>query len=74
SIIEAIITILKTFNISFALAAPTGKAAKRMEEKTGEAAMTLHRLLNIAPIDGADFFESSEEIEADFIIVDEVSM
>lgn len=36
--------------------------------------MTLHRLLNIAPIDGADFFESSEEIEADFIIVDEVSM
>ena len=74
SIIEAIITILKTFNISFALAAPTGKAAKRMEEKTGEAAMTLHRLLNIAPIDGADFFESSEDIEADFIIVDEVSM
>lgn len=74
SIIKAIIMILKTFNISFALAAPTGKAAKRIEEKTGEEAMTLHRLLNIAPIDEMDFFESSEDIEADFIIVDEVSM
>lgn len=74
SIIKAIITVLKTFDISFALAAPTGKAAKRIEEKTGEAAMTLHRLLNIAPIDEMDFFESSEDIEADFIIVDEVSM
>lgn len=74
SIIKAIIMILKHFDISFALAAPTGKAAKRIEEKTGEAAMTLHRLLNIAPIDEMDFFESSEEIDADFIIVDEVSM
>jgi exodeoxyribonuclease V alpha subunit len=52
------------------LAAPTGRAAKRMEEATGLAATTLHRLLELRP--GASRVEKT--LQADLVIVDEVSM
>ncbi len=60
------------------LAAPTGRAAKRMSEATGYEARTLHRLLEVRATggDGAGMFEKNEDnpIEADVVIVDEVSM
>lgn len=61
------------------LAAPTGRAAKRMTEATGYEAQTIHRLLEVsgAPEDGArSIFGKNEEnpLEADVIIIDEMSM
>ncbi|MFI6626493.1 ATP-dependent RecD-like DNA helicase [Streptomyces sp. NPDC050528] len=56
-----------------ALAAPTGKAAKRLEETCGQAAMTVHRL--IRPPDGDSLFDHASVLEtADVVIVDEASM
>lgn len=56
-----------------ALTAPTGRAAKRMEESTGHKASTLHRLLAYAPDTGFRFNEENR-LEADLVIVDESSM
>ena len=63
------------------LAAPTGRAAKRMKEATGYEARTIHRLLEISGIPGEQspggmHFERNEEnpLDADVIIIDEMSM
>jgi len=59
------------------LAAPTGKAAKRLKETTGYEGMTLHRLLGLTPRDSDILiFEKSfeEPLDADFFVVDEYSM
>ena len=61
------------------LAAPTGRAAKRMTEMTGKEASTLHRLLEIGKIDEDSFYKNTSNyegapIDADVVIVDEVSM
>ena len=67
-------------NMDIYLAAPTGRAAKRMTETTGYEARTLHRLLelsgNVPEESGTARFERNEEnpLEADVIIVDEMSM
>lgn len=55
------------------LAAPTGKAAKRMAESTGHAAQTVHRLLKFNPMFG---FQQNKDspLEADVVIIDEASM
>ncbi|MGW4513975.1 SF1B family DNA helicase RecD2 [Streptomyces sp. NPDC004393] len=56
-----------------ALAAPTGKAAKRLEETCGQAAMTVHRL--IRPPDGDSLFDHASILEtADLVVIDETSM
>jgi exodeoxyribonuclease V alpha subunit len=59
-----------------ALAAPTGRAAKRMEEATGFKSSTIHRLLEIKSMDDRMFCQRDEDnpIEADMIILDECSM
>lgn len=75
-------TIIKYFEyegMDICLAAPTGRAAKRMTEATGYEAKTIHRLLELsgAPDEGAaERFERNEQnpIEADVIIIDEMSM
>ena len=55
------------------LAAPTGRAAKRMQEATGREAKTIHRLLEFAP--GTGFVRNAENpLEAEAIVVDEISM
>jgi exodeoxyribonuclease V alpha subunit len=80
TIIKAIIEIAQKKGLKIELAAPTGKAAKRMEEVTGHPAKTIHRLLEYKPIEDRDEctmeFERNEEnpIDADLIIIDEVSM
>ena len=59
------------------LAAPTGRAAKRMTELTGREAKTIHRLLGMEPDDSGQLIfqhNEQEQLQADVIIVDEVSM
>ena len=57
------------------LAAPTGRAAKRLAETTGEEAKTIHRLLEFKPADGMAFQRNDENpLEGDLLIVDEASM
>ena len=77
TIIKTIIELYEMHSKKVVLCAPTGRAAKRMTEATGKEAKTLHRLLEIGKIE-EDMRESiSHEvapIDADVIIVDEVSM
>jgi exodeoxyribonuclease V alpha subunit len=56
------------------LAAPTGKAAKRMEESTGRKAKTIHRLLRFHPVEGFQHNENEPLPGPGLIIIDEVSM
>ena len=73
TIIRCIISLLKEEN-DILLCAPTGRAAKRMSEATGEEARTIHRLLEYGG--DADTFARGEDypLEADCLIVDEMSM
>ncbi len=77
--INAMIKYFEYENLEIRLAAPTGRAAKRMTEATGYEASTIHRLLELsgAPEDQAlARFERNEQnpLEADVIIIDEMSM
>lgn len=79
TIIKTIIEIYKEKKSKVVLCAPTGRAAKRMTETTGEEASTLHRLLEIGKIDEESLYKKDNEyqgapIDADIIIVDEMSM
>ncbi len=78
TIIKCVIDIFKQKEISYVLCAPTGRAAKRITETSGEKAQTMHRLLEISKIDDRDLeslinFET-KIVDKDVIIVDEVSM
>ncbi|MCA9555662.1 MAG: AAA family ATPase, partial [Myxococcales bacterium] len=74
TIVKGVLRILEAEHTNILLAAPTGRAAKRMAEATGREAKTLHRLLEYAPQD--DGFVRNEEnpLEGDVVIVDEASM
>ena len=80
TIIRSIIRYFEEEGCQVALAAPTGRAAKRMQEATGMEAKTIHRLLEISRMDEDDAeraaFSRNEEnpLEADVIIIDECSM
>lgn len=78
TIIKSIISIFEKYNCSISLAAPTGKAAKRMSEATGHDAKTIHRLLEIgfAMKNEEPVFlrNESNPIDSDIVIIDEVSM
>lgn len=78
TIIKNVIEIYKTHGKKVVLCAPTGRAAKRMTEMTGEEAKTLHRLLEIGKIEKENEFTIMNyevaPIDADVIIVDEASM
>ncbi|GAP63091.1 exodeoxyribonuclease V alpha subunit [Ardenticatena maritima] len=71
----AIIRLLQAKGRSVLLAAPTGRAAKRLSEATGLPAQTIHRLLEFKPSAGNLFLRDRENpLDADMIIVDEASM
>jgi len=79
TIIKNIIDIYENTGKKVVLAAPTGRAAKRMTETTGKEASTLHRLLEIGKINEDNLYKNTNDyegapIDADIIIVDEVSM
>ena len=79
TIIKTILELYKQEGKKVVLCAPTGRAAKRMSETTGEDAKTLHRLLELGKIVSDDSQNINTDlaitpIDADIIIVDEVSM
>ena len=70
---HGIISAYKAYGLKILLAAPTGRAAKRMTEATGMEAKTIHRLLECKPPEG---YQKNEEnpLEGDVLIIDECSM
>ncbi len=78
TIIKTIIEIYKKHKKKTVLCAPTGRAAKRMTETTGEEAKTLHRLLEIGKIEEEGNYENIDfdiaPLDADVVIIDEMSM
>jgi len=74
TILKAVIRLLAAKKLRIHLASPTGRAAKRLAEVTGHEASTLHRLLEWSPRDGGFQRNARNPLEADVVIVDEVSM
>ncbi len=77
TVIRAIIRIVSRLGLRYALAAPTGRAAKRMSEATSEEAKTIHRLLEVSYTDSEkqQFMRSRTNLlTEDIIIIDEASM
>ena len=74
TIIKAITSILRSNNLSYALLAPTGRAAKRIQESTNDEAYTIHRMIGIKPDELIAEYNEENPIEKDYIIVDEMSM
>lgn len=76
--VKGIITLMKNHGLNVALAAPTGRAAKRMSELTGFEAKTIHRLLEVEYKDGAEeatfVYNRKNPLDVDAVIVDELSM
>jgi exodeoxyribonuclease V alpha subunit len=74
TIITAILRIFQQLKLRILLAAPTGRAAKRMNEATGWEAKTIHRLLEYSPHKGGFKKDQDDPLEADVVIIDETSM
>ncbi|HEX2121964.1 MAG TPA: ATP-dependent RecD-like DNA helicase [Thermoanaerobaculia bacterium] len=74
TVVNAILQIAAKGELDIALAAPTGRAAKRLAQQTGHLAKTLHRLLEWSP--DADGFTRGEDkpLDCDLLVVDEASM
>lgn len=74
TIVRLLVALAETAGARIELASPTGRAAKRLSEATGKPAKTVHRLLGFAP-GGAGFTRNaSDPLEADLVIIDEISM
>ena len=74
TLVNSILKILDTKKLRIALAAPTGRAAKRLFECTGMEAKTLHRLLETNPIKGGFSKNEDSPLACDLLIIDETSM
>ena len=78
TVLRGILNLLGNMQLHYLLAAPTGRAAKRLSEVTGEAASTIHRLLEsgIDPATGKMVFARDEDnpLKCDAVVVDEMSM
>lgn len=76
--VRGIIALMKSRGMNVALAAPTGRAAKRMSELTGFDAKTIHRLLEVEYKDGATepsfVYNRKNKLDVDAVIIDELSM
>jgi exodeoxyribonuclease V alpha subunit len=71
--LSSLLDLLDQYGHSYALASPTGRAAKRLTEATGREAKTVHRLLGFNPGEGFGQNENNP-IDADLIVIDEASM
>ena len=74
TLIKKLLGILDGLQISYKLAAPTGRAAKRMMESTGRFAVTIHRLLEFNPHTMSFTYNEQHSLKVDYLIVDEASM
>ena len=74
TIINSIVRILQAKQCEVLLAAPTGRAAKRMSEATGASAQTIHRLLKYTPHEGGFTHNERRPLKCDLLVIDETSM
>jgi len=74
TLLRSISTIFETMGKRVLLAAPTGRAARRLSEVTGREARTIHRLLGFNFTDGGFIRDRNNPLDADAVIVDEASM
>jgi len=74
TLVNAILRILAVKGVTVALAAPTGRAAKRLSESTGMEAKTIHRLLEVDPKHGGFKRGLDNPLECNLLVVDETSM
>ncbi|TMQ11452.1 MAG: ATP-dependent RecD-like DNA helicase [Deltaproteobacteria bacterium] len=74
TIVKAIVHLAKLVHRRVALAAPTGRAAKRLGEATAMEAMTIHRLLEFQPHEGGFQRGPEDPLDADLAVIDEASM
>jgi exodeoxyribonuclease V alpha subunit len=74
TIIKSFLQLLNKHKLKIALAAPTGRAAKRMQESTGMEAKTIHRLLAFDVASNSFSFDQDNTLQIDCLIVDETSM
>ncbi len=74
TLVRGLVKILGRCGLKILLAAPTGRAAKRLEEASGKEAKTLHRLLEFNPVERVWARNAEHPLEADCVVVDEVSM
>ncbi len=74
TVVNSILRILRAKGVHVRLAAPTGRAAKRLAESTGLEAKTIHRLLEFSPQQGGFKRNADHPLEADLLVLDESSM
>src|SRR6202020_2644840 len=74
TIVNAILRILSAKGVKLLLCAPTGRAAKRMNEATGLEAKTIHRLLEVDPKGGGFRRDDANLLDCDLLVIDETSM
>jgi exodeoxyribonuclease V alpha subunit len=71
--VRSVVELARARNAKVVLAAPTGRAAKRLAELTGHEAATIHRLLKLQP-GGDPEFDADHPLDADLVVIDETSM
>src|ERR1700742_695215 len=71
--VRSIVELARARNARVVLAAPTGRAAKRLAELTGHEAATIHRLLKLQP-GGDPEYDADKPLDADLVVIDETSM
>ncbi len=74
TLVRSLLKILKAKHIHILLTAPTGRAAKRLEETTGLEARTIHRLLETNPMTGGFARNEQNPVICDLVVIDEASM
>lgn len=74
TILRALVAILKAKKVRIHLAAPTGRASRRMAESASHFAQTVHRLLKFDPSEGGFTHNESKPLPTDFVVMDEASM
>jgi len=74
TLLNSLLTIFGKKNLGLLLAAPTGRAAKRMSDATGREAKTIHRLLEWSPKQGGFTRHEGNPLAADLVVLDECSM
>jgi len=74
TLVHALLAVYRSAKLKVSLAAPTGRAAKRLAESTGSHASTIHRLLETSAESGRFVRDDENPLECDVVIVDEASM
>jgi exodeoxyribonuclease V alpha subunit len=74
TIVKSILGIIAAKDFKITLCAPTGRAAKRLSESTGQPAKTIHRLLELRPGKEGNRYDQNNPLDTNFVVVDEASV